>query len=92
VVSPNGGESLVKGTIHPIAWGSSGVIPYVTIEYSTDNGETWLEIIGNTANNGSYEWEVPDSYSAFCLLKMSSPDTDGQPTDQSDAVFSIVHD
>ena len=92
VISPNGGESLVKGTIHEITWASTGVIPYVTIEYSTDNGGTWLEIIGNTANDGSYEWEVADTFSGLCLVRVSSLDTDGQPQDQGDAVFSIIRD
>jgi len=43
-------------------------------------------------NDGSYEWEVADTFSGLCLVRMSSLDTDGQPQDQGDAVFSIIRD
>ena len=40
-----------------------------------------------TANDGSYLWNVPDSPSDRCLVKVS--DTDGDPYDESDSLFTI---
>ncbi len=89
VTSPNGGESLTIGSIHQVTWTSSGIFDNVTIEYSTDNGNTWLTIAECTPNDGSFDWIIPDNKSANCLVRVSGCDTDGNPQDVSDALFSI---
>jgi|GEM_PF-1303859 len=90
VTSPNRGESLVVESIHEITWTSTGEIENVKMEYSADNGTTWIEIIKSVFNNGSYEWVVPDDPSNDCLVRISGADTDDAPWDVSDVVFSIV--
>ena len=92
VTSPNRGESLVVGSLHEITWTSNGEINNVIIEYSADNGTTWMVIIASTPNEGSYEWTVPDDPSNNCLVRISGADTDDAPWDVSDTVFSIVSD
>jgi hypothetical protein len=88
VTSPNGGERLVVGSDYEITWSTVGTVDDVKIEYSTDNGTSWTEIIASTVNSGSHVWPVPDAVSDNCLVRVS--ETDGDPSDVSDAVFSIV--
>jgi hypothetical protein len=88
VITPNGGEQLVIGSIYEITWFSTNSREEAKIEYSINGGESWTEIIGSTENDGDYDWAVPDEPSETCLVRIS--ETDGQPLDISDAVFSIV--
>ncbi len=92
VTSPNGGESLITGTTHEITWTSTGMSgnDNVTIEYSPNNGVNWVKIVPTTANNGSYDWTVPDNPSGNCLVRVSASDSDAGPSDVSDEVFFIV--
>jgi hypothetical protein len=71
-------------------WSSSGTFPYVNIEYSIDNGVSWAAIVTSTLNDGSYTWAVPAAPSDLCLVRISSSDQNHEPSDISDAVFSIV--
>ncbi|NIM17440.1 MAG: hypothetical protein GTO45_35965, partial [Candidatus Aminicenantes bacterium] len=88
VTSPNGGESWEIGSQHTITWNSSGSVGNVDIEYSTNNGESWIEIATGTPNDGSRLWTVPDTVSNQCLIRVFEPD--GSPVDTSDDVFSIT--
>jgi RHS repeat-associated protein len=90
VTSPNGGEGLLIGSTHEITWTTTGTINSVMIEYSTNNGSTWKNIIKSTENDSIYEWEVPDDPSTDCLVRISGMDGDENPSDVSDALFSIV--
>ncbi len=87
VTSPNGGESLGAQSTHDITWSSSGSGNYVKIEYSTDNGINWIEITAETENDGSHPWTIPNIDSSECLVRIG--ETDGDPSDTSDGVFSI---
>jgi hypothetical protein len=88
IITPNGGEQLVIGSIYQITWFGTDSRAEVKIEYSINGGETWTEIIGSTENDGDHDWLVPDEPSETCLVRIS--EIDGQPVDVSDAVFSIV--
>jgi hypothetical protein len=88
ITSPNGGESWQAGTSHNITWTSTGSVGNVKIQYSTNNGSSWTDIISSTANDGSYSWTVPEVSSGQCLVKVS--ETDGSPSDTGNAVFSIT--
>jgi hypothetical protein len=90
VTSPNGGESWETGTAHNITWQSEGTVGNVSIELSTDNGSTWSPITSSpTPNDGEYSWTVPDNPASQCLVRLKEA-ADGNPSDTSDAVFSIV--
>jgi hypothetical protein len=89
LTSPNGGEKWAVGSTQTITWKWGGEVGEVMIEYTTDNVETWIEIVASTENDGSYTWVVPDTVSDLCRVRISeAPDLD--PTDMSDEVFSIV--
>lgn len=68
VKRPNGGEIFVTGDTTTLEW--SGVMPTDTVrlDYSTDNGITWLPVI-NKATGFSYLWKVPFTPSTQCLLR-----------------------
>ncbi|MFO7890010.1 MAG: hypothetical protein R6V04_06690 [bacterium] len=85
---PNGKETWYAGTKHYITWHTSKFNDPVKIEYSTDNGYSYSTIISSTANDGSYEWTVPQDFSSQCLVRISDA-ADGSPSDISDAVFTI---
>ncbi len=88
VNSPNGGESLTAGSSHTITWSTTGTVGNVKIQYSTNNGSSWTNIITSTANDGSHKWTVPSKSSSQCLMKISEA-SDGSPTDNSNKVFTI---
>ena len=89
LTSPNGGEDWEVGSDHAITWNSVGTIANVRIAYSQNNGGAWSEVAASTANDGSYDWTVPDTPSENCLVRVSDA-ADGDPSDVSDAVFTIT--
>ena len=89
VTSPNGGESWMISTTRDITWTSTGSVGNLNIDYSLNNGSSWTSIVTGTANDGLYEWTIPSvTPSVNCLVRVQ--EADGFPTDQSDAVFSII--
>ena len=61
VTAPNGGENWIGNSQHNITWTSQN-ITNVSIEYSTDNGSSWISVISSTpASGGSYNWTVPNT-------------------------------
>ncbi|MFC1692079.1 PQQ-binding-like beta-propeller repeat protein [Candidatus Latescibacterota bacterium] len=83
VISPTFGDKLVAKSEYDITWEFSG-ITNVKIEYSTDNGLTWQEIVASTpAASGTYSWNVPDIQSTQCIIKISDT-TNVDNTDKSD--------
>jgi len=88
IVSPNGGESWTAGESRDIIWTSTGAVGRVNIDYSADNGATWISIAKNAANDGLHAWTVPDTPASTCLLRVR--EVDGSPTGISKSVFSIT--
>ncbi|MDT3738229.1 MAG: VWA domain-containing protein [Candidatus Kapabacteria bacterium] len=70
VVSPNGGEILFTGGYYKIEW--DGVLPgdTVRIDYSLNNGNSWINIT-NSATGLSYNWRgIPFATSNNCLIRV----------------------
>jgi hypothetical protein len=89
VNSPNGGETWLSGSLQGITWNTVGAIPNVAIDYSIDAGQNWVSIAASTQNNGYYNWAVPATPSASCLIRISDA-SNGAVSDISDGEFSIV--
>ena len=89
ITAPNGSEDWEVGSGQSITWTSTGSIVNVKIEYSTDNGSSWADVVATTTNDGTYEWAVPDSPSSQCLVRVSDA-ADSLPTDASDSTFTIA--
>ncbi len=88
VTEPNGGETWVVGTTQTVTWTSDN-ISTVAIDYSTDDGTSWLPVVSSVpASGGSYQWSVPATPSTQCRIRISSA-VDPTVSDMSDAVFTI---
>jgi endonuclease/exonuclease/phosphatase family metal-dependent hydrolase len=87
VTSPNGGESWVASSTHPLTWTAAGVST-VNVEWSAD-GATWTTLAANVpAAAGSYGWTVPAVATRSGLVRVS--DSTGPTADASDAPFAIT--
>ncbi|MGB1040909.1 MAG: hypothetical protein ACPGVD_08555, partial [Flavobacteriales bacterium] len=85
---PNGGEYLYSGNSTTIRWDQSTFYTNVRIDYSIDNGFTWIPITTNTSNDGSHNWSLPNVNSTRSLVKVSSV-SDVSRNDISDNLFTI---
>ena len=88
MTSPNGGESWNVGSSNSITW-TSVSIDNVKIDYSTNNGTTWINIIPQPPSDGSYSWTIPNTPSTNCKVQISDV-TNAAINDQSDNVFTII--
>lgn len=89
VTSPNAGEIWQAGTVQNITWTSTAVVN-VKIDYSTNNGSSWVNIVATTpANAGTFAWTIPTAInSTNCRVRVTAT-ANSAVTDASDAVFSI---
>jgi len=88
--SPNGTEIWIVGESRNITWSRTGSIANVKLEYSTDGGTTYSNIItaSTPAAALSYSWAVPDTIAANLRVKVSDV-SDASVYDTSDANFTI---
>ena len=94
VVRPNGGETFYathQDTVRWVAEDDIGV-DSVSIYYSTDGGGTFPYVVATGEPNDSvYLWNVPDTPSADCVVKVVAYDTwENSSQDVSDAVFTVA--
>jgi hypothetical protein len=92
ISSPNGGEEYNVASQQEITWSSQAISSdegLIKIEYSSDGGNTYNTIADDEADDGSYDWDIPDDPSNNCLIRISSKDF---PSiyDTTDAAFSIL--
>lgn len=76
VIQPNGGEKLTPCQYYQIKW--SGYIRGLTttIEYTTDQGNTWIKIAA--VSDSVYNWLVPDAISDNVKIRVSQALQDGE--------------
>lgn len=90
VTSPNGGEKWSVGSVKTITWTNNNFADPVKIEYSTNNGVTWIRppIATSAPNTGTFAWTIPNTPSASCKVRIADA-ADDVPSDVSDNVFEI---
>jgi len=89
LLKPNGGELFYVGATDTIKWSSTN-IANVKIELTTNNGTNWLTIIESTpASTGSYLWEIPNTPSLNCKVRVSDAGSPSINAD-SDSLFTIM--
>ena len=94
VISPNGGESWGTFNWHTITWTSDDNVEVIgdTVYYSINDGIDWIFIASHTGNPQSYPWQIPDTPSEQCLVKVKVFDASGNYNeDISDANFTIFY-
>src|SRR4030042_4593236 len=74
VTSPNGEESLKPGSAQAITWSGEEAIKALKLEYSLDNGTSYMSLAERADNNGSYPWQIPFVLSPTCLVRVSNAD------------------
>lgn len=89
VLSPNGGETFVRGTTETIAWSSTGDIG-AEVSIRLHSGAQSLALTNATPNDGSFPWDVPPflrigSTYQISVASLSLPST----SDISDSTFTI---
>lgn len=71
LTAPNGETKWNSSIANEITWDSEFVAD-VRIEFSSDNGQTWSEIIESaSANTRAFSWNPPDIASEECLIRIS---------------------
>ncbi len=105
VLSPNGGESLVKGETTTLKWGAPSYINNVMItldkiyECNATAGSTCIAlyssrimtIVEKAPNNGFYKWTIPTNLEAGRYkINIDSYDKGKTLGDDSDAPFNII--
>ncbi len=80
LLNPRGGESLLAGSDLDIAWGSTGATSEVRLEYTLDDGASWMTIADRTANDGAETWTLPMFRTTEARVRVSDAD---DPTNES---------
>src|SRR5207245_1348016 len=90
LTAPNGGETRVVGSTQTITWTKVGTLADVKLEYSTDGGVTYPNVItaSTPAANLSYAWTVPDAISTTVKVRITLT-ADATVTAASNAAFTI---
>lgn len=89
VTYPRGGETFFGGASKTITWRARTSIGYAKIEFSSDNGVNWQNIISSTPNNGSYLWtSIPMIDSDQCLIRVTT--LTNNAVDTNNYTFSVV--
>lgn len=78
---PNGGETLVGGTVDSVLWKGNGNVFAHNVQFSSDSGVTWTWIGDDPLQNERMNWGVPNINSSLCLIILAG--------DTSDATFTI---
>lgn len=86
VTAPNGGESLTGGAAFNITWSWTGSFTTVNIDYSSNGGTSWTNVVAGTANDGAHSWTVPSTATTQGRIRVSG----GTATDMSNANFTIT--
>ena len=89
VTSPNGGETLLRGSISPITWASTGTIGS-TVKIMVRRGTSAATISASTANDGHLDWSIPMYPLASNYVIEVSSILDPTIKDVSDANFSLI--
>ena len=62
---------------------------FVAIDYTYDNGATWVPVATVAPNNGSYTWTTPNTPSTQCKVRVSEYQN-SVVNDKSDVNFTIA--
>ena len=72
LTAPVGGEEWFAGTNQTIRWRAKSSAGTVTLEYTTDLGNSWNTISSAAPNNGSFVWtNMPQINSTQCQVKIT---------------------
>ncbi len=91
ILRPTSGERLsstIRST-RTIRWSANETINNVKLEYTADNGTSWIIINASVSNIGYYDWTVPNINSDQCRLRITDVGN-GSVSDESET-FQITY-
>ena len=89
MIYPNGGEGLVPGETKRLYWDAHDTGNNWTLEYSNNSGTSWNTITTSVPGGDRwYDWTIPNDVTGMAMFRISN----GNVTDVSDTVFSIIDD
>jgi hypothetical protein len=72
VTSPDTAATYYVGNTLVVNWTNTTLSgTTVKLDYSIDNGVTWLPIVPSINNTGSYTWPIPNTPSSQCRVRVS---------------------
>lgn len=82
ITSPKNHATLAAESVHQIVWSTTKVSPKTTlnISCSSDKGQSWKQIASVPAKQGSYLWNVPNTPTASCLLRLQTAGSQNSST------------
>ena len=90
IISPNGGENWMAGTIHPIRWiGHQVQGPFELALMRSDSVQPALVIAPGIPNLGFFRWQIPQDLEPANDYRMRIRQLNGNLIDLSDAPFTI---
>lgn len=94
ILKPNGYERVHVFSTYTIRWEDSRGDGYCggnyLLDYSIDNGNSWIPVDSNTISNTcSYDWKIPSNLTHKCLILITDAD-DPNMSDTSDDSFYII--
>lgn len=94
LTSPNGGEVWADGTTHQITWTATDNVGVssISLGYSTNGGNSYTLIASGEANDGVFNWIVPNAGTVNALVRATARDTaipQNSGADISNSVFTI---
>ncbi|MFM7701726.1 MAG: S8 family serine peptidase, partial [Bacteroidota bacterium] len=91
---PMGGESFVSGETEILRWDATGNTGPFTLQWSSNNGQSWTTIASNLAASvRHYSWVVPSTTSGQIKIRVSSGSVvseSAQPLNISPLVTNIA--
>lgn len=95
LLQPNGGEAWAVGESHPITWTATDnvAVSSITLEYSINGGGNYTLIASGEANDGVYDWVVPNIWTFYGVVRVTAKDTatpQNSGLDVSNSVFTIA--
>ncbi len=90
---PQGGETWSSGTQEDITWTTTsgdGIITGIDIDYSSDGGGSWNNVVTDTSDTGQYTWEIPDVTTDTALARITVYDDNDLSDSDMSGQFTIL--
>ncbi len=74
VVAPRAGSAVLAGSGLDIQWSATGPTEEVAIDYSLDDGASWIPVVSRVADTGRFGWMAPLVVSSVARVRVSDAD------------------
>ena len=74
IIAPSNYEILKQNATYVVEWEALEEIDSVTIEFSSDSGQSFQVLTLSYPNTGIFYWDVPGIVSSSCVMRVSAAD------------------